>query len=323
LVLLKAVKRQYLLDFIDQRLTAGYAVSGINADLRNFHGFLAFLQEQGYPVAQSLLRLPGLRTPATLPKFLTDPQVRRLLREIQAEATAGHANKRRMGLLDRAWFLLMLHGGLRTGEIRRLKLEDIDWENRRLRIEQSKGLKDRVVYLSQVACDALHAYLAQRGPAFALPELVFIYRHQPLSSRYCQVRLRTYGRRCGVRITPHQLRHSCGTLLLNAGAPVLTVQTILGHKYVDTTLRYARLYDGTIAADYYQAMAQVESCLALEERGETALVRAGDLLPLLDCLGKDELSEAQNVTLQVLRTGLLALVKQEVKLNIEDVKVLA
>jgi integrase len=94
-----------------------------------------------------------------------------------------------------AWFQLMLHGGLRTCEIRRLKLTDVDWENRRLRIEQSKGLKDRVVYLSQVACDALQAYLAQRGPAFALSEPVFIYRHQALSYCYCQIRLRTYGRR--------------------------------------------------------------------------------------------------------------------------------
>ncbi len=48
---------------------------------------------------------------------------------------------------------------------------------------------------------------------------------------------------------PHQLRHSCATLLLNAGAPVLTVQTLLGHEWVDTTLGYACLYDGTVAAD--------------------------------------------------------------------------
>jgi integrase len=49
-------------------------------------------------------------------------------------------------------------------------------------------------------------------------------------------RLATYGARYGVIVTPHQLRHSCATLLLNAGAPVLMVQTILGHKHVDTTL---------------------------------------------------------------------------------------
>ena len=104
---------------------------------------------------------------------------------------------------------------------------------------------------------------------------------------------------------------------------MLTVQTILGHKCVDTTLRYARLYDGTLAVDYYQAMAQVENCLVLEERTEAAPVMAGDLLPLLDSFGKDDLNEAQTMNLQALRTGLLALVNQEVKLNMKDVNVLA
>jgi hypothetical protein len=125
-----------------------------------------------------------------------------------------------------------------------------------------------------------------------------------------------------VQITPHQLRHSCGTLLLNAGAPVISVQAILGHKHIDTTLRYARLYDGTLAADYYQAMVQVESCLALEEQPRGSPRSAGDLLSLLATLGAGELDEIQQSALHALRAGLLALVKQDVNLNMEDVKVL-
>ncbi len=78
-----------------------------------------------------------------------------------------------------------------------------------------------------------------------------------MSKTYCYKRLRTHGKRCGVTVRPHQLRHSCAKLLINAGAPVLTVQNILGHKWVDTTLGYARLYDGTIAAGYYGAMSIV------------------------------------------------------------------
>ncbi len=53
-----------------------------------------------------------------------------------------------------------------------------------------------------------------------------------------------------MHVTPHQLRHTCATLLINAGAPILTVQAILGHKHIDTTLGYTRLYDATVAADY-------------------------------------------------------------------------
>ncbi|NJO00200.1 MAG: phage integrase family protein [Anaerolineales bacterium] len=102
----------------------------------------------------------------------------------------------------------------------------------------------------------LKAYLALRGPAET--DYVFIYRRQPLRVGYCGRRLRLYGEQCGLYVTPHQLRFSCATLLLNAGTPILTVQRILGHQRVETTLRYARLYDNTIAGDYGRAMAEVE-----------------------------------------------------------------
>jgi integrase len=95
----------------------------------------------------------------------------------------------------------------------------------------------------------LRAYLAVRGEVAT--DHAFTYRHRPLSPRYCASRLHTYGRSCGVRVTPHQLRHSCATLLLNCGAYILTVQAILGHRHVDTALGYARLYDVTVAAHYY------------------------------------------------------------------------
>jgi len=112
-------------------------------------------------------------------------------------------------------------------------------------------LNDRVVCLSAEAIEALRAYLEVRGPATS--DHIFLCRHRPLSPTYCQKRLRTLGARCGVRVTPHQLRCSFATLLFNAGASVLTVQALLGHKQVDTTLRYARVYDSTVAADYVRA----------------------------------------------------------------------
>ena len=122
--------------------------------------------------------------------------------------------------------------------------------------------------------------------------------------------MRTYGKRCGVSITPHQLRHSCATLLLNAGAPILTVQTILGHQRVDTTLGYARLYDGTIAADYYRAMLQVERQLFRPEDTAAESPNSGQLLALVDALRNDTLNEAQQETVRVLRAGIVALAER-------------
>ena len=171
-------------------------------------------------------------------------------------------------------------------------------------------VKDRFVYLSQAACDALRAYLPLRGPLTPPSEPLFLYRHDPLGSRYCQQRLNTYGERCGIRITPHQLRHSCATLLLNAGAPILTVQALLGHKRVDTTLGYARLYDGTIAADYYQAMGKIEGRLALAELDSGPLPDPrGEILALIAALQTDSLvgnqaSIVQNLKMKVLSSYL-------------------
>jgi len=85
-----------------------------------------------------------------------------------------------------------------------------------------------------------------------------LLRILPTSRGYCQSRLKTIGKTCGAQISPHQLRHSAATLLLNAGMSIWGVKEILGHKNVDTTLGYARVYDGIMAADYYSAMNRAE-----------------------------------------------------------------
>jgi integrase len=297
------------LDYLDQRLTADIRPTTLNVQLSELQGFLRFLAEQGRPVCQRTLRLQPLKTAPRAPKDLPPEQLRRLLRQVQAQADAADPNARRMGLLDRAWVLLMLHSGLRTGEVRHLRLSHLDLEARRVRIEQSKGLKDRVVYLSRATLEALQAYLAVRGVAPS--DHVFVYYHRPLGPTYCYARLQAYGRRCGVRATPHQLRHSCATLLLNAGAPILTVQTILGHQHIDTTLGYARLYDGTLAADYYRAMADIERRLALAEGPTTSAPDPAQLLALVDALSAGTLNQTQRQTVQALRAGILTLAERE------------
>jgi hypothetical protein len=120
-----------------------------------------------------------------------------------------------------------------------------------------------------------------------------------------------------VRVNPHQLRHSCATLLLNAGAPVLTVQAILGHKWVDTTLGYARLYDRTVAADYYAAMGVVEQHLALPEDRLASPPSLGQLVALVDRLQQGTLTDSQANAVRQLRRGLLLLNET----TIQDVKV--
>ncbi|HPH98657.1 MAG TPA: tyrosine-type recombinase/integrase [Anaerolineaceae bacterium] len=299
-------------DYLDERLSQGCSFGTVNGELTEIQSFLHFLvEEQEISVCERMFLLKRFPKEHNLPRDVPVERLQRLLEEIRAEAAAAHGGKRRCGRMDLAWFLLMLHSGLRTCEVRSLRFEDIDLQNKKIRIEQSKGLKDRIVYLSEPAIDAIEAYQGVRGPADALPEQLFIYAHKPLSESYCGVRLDTYARRCGVRITPHQLRHSCATLLLNAGAPVLTVQCILGHKWVDTTLGYARLYDGTVAAEYYSAMNVIEQRLTLPEDRLKQPPGLGYLVSLVDSLQQGTLNPVQTEAVRSLRNGLLLLVEKE------------
>lgn len=269
-----------------------------------------FHRRPGQPVCDRFLRIEKLKQGPRLPKDVPVEALRRVYATIETEAQrANQANCQRMGIMDRAWFLLMLHGGLRVGEVRRLRQADLDLPGQRVRLEQSKGLKDRLAILSPAVVKAIEAYLPLRGTIES--EHLFVYRHRPLTVTYCAERLRTYGERCGITIAPHQLRHSCATLLLNAGAPILTVQTLLGHKHIDTTLGYARLYDGTIAADYYRAMALVEQRLQPPDT-PLPVPEPGQLITLIRLLlGNGTLNENQKEVVHLLRQGVLALAEQK------------
>jgi len=296
-------------DYMDARLADGIKPTSLNSELSALHGLLFFLADQGHPVCQRMLRVESLKENTRLPRDVPIDQIRTLMQEIEKDAASNHAGTRRLGVMDRAWFLLMLHSGLRTQEIRFMLRCDLDLEGRRLRIEQSKGLKDRIVCLSGAAVEALRAYLDVGG---APPtDHVFTFRHLPLAVSYCYKRLCTYGERCSLHVTPHLLRHTAATLLLNAGAPILTVQTVLGHKHIDTTLGYARLYDGTVAADYYRAMDQVEARMALAQGTNDGPPTGGQLLALVDALHDGTLNEEQRETVHALRLGILALAEQE------------
>jgi hypothetical protein len=97
--------------------------------------------------------------------------------------------------------------------------------------------------------------------------------------------------------------------------PVLTVQAILGHKHIDTTLGYARLYDGTVAADYYRAMGQVEQQLALGADTLPEPTTPAHLLAMVDALQNGTLNGHQRQAVQQLRDGILAMGQLEPVLN--------
>jgi site-specific recombinase XerD len=263
------VRRRHLYDYAEHRLRLGKAVKTVNGDLRNFQGFLLFLQEQEYTVPRALLHIRGLKEPERLPQHLTDEQVRTLREDFEARLSqAAHPYQRRDALLDLAFFHLLWQCGLRKGEVEELRLEDLDLSGRKLSVRNGKGMKDRTVFLTDTTVQALSAYLAMRG--MGPSDHVFLYRNQPLSKDLIHGRLKAAGMRAGVRLHAHRLRHTCATQLLNAGCPVTSIQKLLGHKKLNTTMVYARAYDATVEADYFSAMGRIEQRLELVQESEPA-----------------------------------------------------
>jgi site-specific recombinase XerD len=251
------IKRQYILDYVDHRLSTGHAVSGVNGDVHFFHAFLLYLQEQDYHVPQALLHLPTLKQPDRLPRFLTDEQMRCLRDEFERRvAQAQSPVQRRDALLDRAAFYLLWQGGLRLGEVEELRLQDLDLAGRKLMVRQGKGRKDRAVYITDTVVRVLEGYLAVRG--MGPTDHVFLYRNLAVHKDLIHCRIKYAGERAGVKVTTHQLRHTCATQLLNAGCRVTSIQKFLGHRRLNSTMIYARVHDRTVAEDYYAAMTHIE-----------------------------------------------------------------
>jgi integrase/recombinase XerD len=322
IVAIKDVKRSFVFAYIDERLAAGANPKTINQELRGWLASLRFLQGRDFAVPQTLLNISGLKEPDALPRFLTDEQVNRLRVDLeqQVEQADGPVQKRN-ALLDRAAFYLLWQAGLRLGEVEELGLTALNLAQHQVMVRQGKGLRDRAVYLTATAVTALQAYLEVRGEGSS--DHVFLFRHWPLCKDFLRDRLKAAGQRTRVKVTPHQLRHTYATQLLNAGCRITTIQTLLGHRRLNSTMIYARVHDRTMAEDYFKAMAQVEQRLELNGPpvAEPRLAGVvGDrsappeklngshlLLSLVDTLATGTLNERQREVVAALRNGILAL----------------
>ena len=240
-------------DYLDVGLRRGLSVSTLNGELFALINWCHFLQQEGVPVPTAMTQLKPLTQPDRLPRPLSDEQVHRVERCIQsAVEQAATPYQRQQAIMDRAWFYLLWHCGLRLGEVLRLTLADLDLSGGKLWVRVSKERKDRVVYLSATAQQALHHHLETRSDQKAAQ--VFTHRHRPLSRDSLSRRLRRYGQQADVPVTAHRLRHTLASQLLNAGMPITSLQRYLGHEKIDTTLLYAQVSDPVLQQDYYRGI---------------------------------------------------------------------
>jgi site-specific recombinase XerD len=186
----------------------------------------------------------ALKLSRPLPRQLRDAEVGKLLSVI---------TKAR----DRAMFMLMLRSGLRVEEISNLTLGALELRGRRVHVLNGKGSKDRLVYMSNDAYDALVRYLKLR-PRSRTKKLFLVekgtYRGKPISVRGIQKRMEHYASKAGLKVSCHHLRHTMATQLLNADADLVTIQDLLGHTRIKTTQRYCKVSNLKVQRDYFKAM---------------------------------------------------------------------
>ncbi len=236
------------------RTAAGVAPGTINVTLKHLLALWRDLADQGHAVDASLDRLRLLPVPDSLPRHLSDAESAQLEAYVQSRLASADPALR----LVNACFFVLAHTGLRATECVDLQGQDLDLAAGRLRVRLGKGQRERVVYLSETTRQALTAYL---GAPRRLPDAALWQQPdgQPLTYSRLYRDIQALGPAAGVAdVSPHRLRHTLATRLLNSGMDVTRIQKLLGHEHLSTTLIYARVADPTVEHDYRQAMDQVE-----------------------------------------------------------------
>jgi len=185
----------------------------------------------------------------------TSPLPKAVLTEAEVTALLEAPGSDDLGLRDRAILETLYSTGLRRAEVCNLDLFDVDSEGGTVRVRNGKGGRDRIVPIGTHALTALRRYLRQARPGLvATPKqpalFVAAITRRRLSVKTLNLIVRKYADAAclGKRVTPHVLRHTCATHLLQGGADVRHVQLILGHASVATTQIYTRVAVEDLAA---------------------------------------------------------------------------
>jgi len=222
---------QAFLATLQARSKAPTSLVRMLASLRSLH---RFLKREGVSRSDPTEDFESYQIWKKLPSVLSVEEVGRLLRAPDLEA--------RTGLRDRAMLELLYASGLRVSELIGLRPDQIHWEEGFLRV-LGKGRKERVVPVGRVALAITQRYLRERRLTRAEGPLFLSRGVRGFSRAGFWKLIRRYARVAGItkHISPHTLRHSFATHLLEAGYDIRTIQELLGHKDVRTTMIYTHV----------------------------------------------------------------------------------
>ncbi len=227
--------------------TQGYAATTIARRLACLRSFFKHLRREGTLTADPSAGLRNPRQPKRLPRCFSVEEVIRLLDSIDLGSVAG--------LRDRAMFEMLYGGGLRVSELIGVNLEDLDFEAELVRV-RGKGRRERLSPVGTMAMECVRRYLPFRQPRAAAEPALFLNRFgRRLTTRSVGRLLETHLIRAGLlnSASPHTLRHSFATHLLDGGADLRSVQELLGHRNLTTTQIYTHVTSERIRRTYGEA----------------------------------------------------------------------
>lgn len=245
------VSREQITGYMTQLKEKGLAAATIARKLAAIKAFYRFMTAEGYMDANPAEVVEAGTKGIKLPRVLSEDEVVRLLG--QPDITTAE------GFRDRTMLEVLYATGMRVSELINLTLERVDL-NMKYIIAFGKGSKERIVPLGSVAAEFLQQYLEKVRPKLTHADrntnIVFLAfgGHELTRQRFWQI-IRGYGRKANINkaLTPHILRHSFATHLLDNGADLRSVQELLGHSDISTTQIYTHLTNKRLRDIYAKA----------------------------------------------------------------------
>ncbi|MGD1211234.1 MAG: site-specific tyrosine recombinase XerD [Candidatus Acidiferrales bacterium] len=243
----KDVRRSDVVEFLASLYRKGLDSRSVARHLVTIRNFFRFALTEGYIDDDPAATVESPRFRQSLPEFLSLEEVDRLLQQPDTDTT--------LGLRDRALIELMYSAGLRVSELCGLRVDDMQIESGCLRCV-GKGNKERMVPVGRQALAIVQKYLRTARPKLlregSSPYLFLNQRCHKLDRITFWKLLGAYGRKAGLRkaLTPHMLRHSFATHLLDRGADLRSVQIMLGHSDISTTQIYTHVVEERLKQVY-------------------------------------------------------------------------
>lgn len=224
----------------------GLEVSTVNRHISSLKSFFNYLVDESIIKVSPMEEVSSLKKAKKLPKYLSISEVNKLL-NIQLNSEFDYRNK--------AMLELMYATGLRVSELVSIEYSNIDFENSIIRIN-GKGKKERIIPLGEVASYYLKVYLSDYRSKLLKRNTynqVFLNNHgKPITRQGFNYILENIRELTGIEkeITPHVLRHSFATHLLEGGADIRSIQEMLGHENISTTNIYTEVVNDVLRSNY-------------------------------------------------------------------------